>query len=263
MDMGAAKGVLVHSPPGAGKTLLAEAVANEAEPNFISIKGPKLLNKFVGESEEGVREIFRKVRGNIPTAVFLDEIDSIVTKRGRDSSGSNVTERVVPQLFTELDGLEMLEDVVAIATTNRPDLVDSALLCPDRLNRHIHVPMSDEDTCHIILGAHTHEKPFTDDVNPGKIMSKTDDYVDTDFEMFAHEVSMDAFRRLVRNVQKEEVDGSVSNVRVTMDHLKDAPDEIGASTTDDVCRHYEEVEGHPQKSRIERDRETEVGHTLQ
>ncbi|WP_293027764.1 CDC48 family AAA ATPase, partial [Natronococcus sp.] len=126
MDMEAAKGVLMYGPPGTGKTLLAKAVANESQSNFISIKGPELLNKYVGESEKGVREVFEKARSNAPTVIFFDEIDSIAGERGQRQGDSGVGERVVSQLLTELDGLEELEDVVVIATTNRPDLIDSA-----------------------------------------------------------------------------------------------------------------------------------------
>ena len=145
MDMQAAKGVLMYGPPGTGKTLLAKAIANEAQSNFISIKGPELLNKYVGESEKGVREVFEKARSNAPTVVFFDEIDSIAGERGQRSGDSGVGERVVSQLLTELDGLEELEDVVVIATTNRPDLIDQALLRPGRLDRHVHVPVPDAE----------------------------------------------------------------------------------------------------------------------
>ncbi|WP_148414410.1 CDC48 family AAA ATPase [Haloferax sp. KTX1] len=263
MDMDAAKGVLMYGPPGTGKTLLAKAVANEAESNFISIKGPELLNKFVGESEKGVREVFKKARENAPTVVFFDEIDSIATERGRDSSSSGVTERVVSQLLTELDGLEALEDVVVIATTNRPDLIDSALLRPGRLDRHVHVPVPDEDARRAILDVHTRNKPLADDVNLDKIASKTDGYVGADLEALAREASMNASREFIRSVEKEDIGESVGNVRVTMEHFEDALDEIGASVTDDVRRRYEEIEERFQKSEVERDRETEVGRTFQ
>jgi len=172
LDMQAAKGVLMYGPPGTGKTLLAKAVANEAESNFISIKGPELLNKFVGESEKGVREVFSKARENAPTIVFFDEIDSIATERGQGTGDSGVGERVVSQLLTELDGLESLEDVVVIATTNRPDLIDSALLRPGRLDRHVHVPVPDEDARRKILEVHTRNKPLADDVDLGVIAGR-------------------------------------------------------------------------------------------
>ena len=165
MDMNAAKGVMMYGPPGTGKTLLAKAVANEAESNFISIKGPELLNKFVGESEKGVREVFSKARENAPTVIFFDEIDSIAGERGRNMGDSGVGERVVSQLLTELDGLEELEDVVVVATSNRPDLIDSALLRPGRLDRHVHVPVPDEDAREAIFEVHTRDKPLADGID--------------------------------------------------------------------------------------------------
>ncbi|WP_416840988.1 CDC48 family AAA ATPase [Haloferax sp. DFSO52] len=263
MDMDAAKGVLMYGPPGTGKTLLAKAVANEAESNFISIKGPELLNKFVGESEKGVREVFKKARENAPTVVFFDEIDSIATERGRDSSSSGVTERVVSQLLTELDGLEALEDVVVIATTNRPDLIDSALLRPGRLDRHVHVPVPDEEARRAILDVHTRDKPLADDVDLDKIASHTEGYVGADLEALAREASMNASREFIQSVKREEIHESIGNVRVTMKHFEDALDESTPSVTDDVRRRYEEIEERFQKSEVERDRETEIGRTFQ
>ena len=263
MDMDAAKGVLMYGPPGTGKTLLAKAVANEAESNFISIKGPELLNKFVGESEKGVREVFKKARENAPTVVFFDEIDSIATERGRDSTSSGVTERVVSQLLTELDGLEALEDVVVIATTNRPDLIDSALLRPGRLDRHVHVPVPDEEARRAILDVHTRDKPLADDVDLDKIASKTDGYVGADIEALAREASMNASREFILSVKKEEIGESVGNVRVTMEHFENALDEVSPSVTDDVRRRYEEIEERFRKSEVERDQETEIGRTFQ
>ncbi len=174
MDMQAAKGVLMYGPPGTGKTLLAKAVANEAESNFISIKGPELLNKYVGESEKGVREVFEKARSNAPTVIFFDEIDSIAGERGQGQTDSGVGERVVSQLLTELDGLEELEDVVVIATTNRPDLIDSALLRPGRLDRHVHVPVPDEEGRKRIFEVHTRDKPLADAVDLEWLASETE-----------------------------------------------------------------------------------------
>lgn len=263
MDMDAAKGVLMYGPPGTGKTLLAKAVANEAESNFISIKGPELLNKFVGESEKGVREVFKKARENAPTVVFFDEIDSIAAERGSDTTSSGVTERVVSQLLTELDGLEALEDVVVIATTNRPDLIDAALLRPGRLDRHVHVPVPDEEARRAILDVHTREKPLADDVDLDKIASKTEGYVGADLEALAREASMNASREFIQSVNKEEIDESIGNVRVTMEHFENALDEIGPSVTDDVRRRYDEIEERFQKSEVERDRDTGVGRTFQ
>ena len=262
LDMQAAKGVLMYGPPGTGKTLLAKAVANEAESNFISIKGPELLNKFVGESEKGVREVFSKARENAPTIVFFDEIDSIATERGQGTGDSGVGERVVSQLLTELDGLESLEDVVVIATTNRPDLIDSALLRPGRLDRHVHVPVPDEDARRKILEVHTRNKPLADDVDLGVIARKTDGYVGADIEAVAREASMNASREFIGSVTREEVRESVGNVRVTMAHFEDALDEVNPSVTAETRERYAEIEERFQRSEVDRD-EAEPGAAFQ
>ncbi|WP_144798134.1 CDC48 family AAA ATPase [Halorubrum depositum] len=252
LDMQAAKGVLMYGPPGTGKTLLAKAVANESESNFISIKGPELLNKYVGESEKGVREVFSKARENAPTIVFFDEIDSIATERGKNSGDSGVGERVVSQLLTELDGLESLEDVVVIATTNRPDLIDSALLRPGRLDRHVHVPVPDEEARRKILEVHTREKPLADDVDLDAIARKTEGYVGADLEAVAREASMNASREFIGSVTREEVGESVGNVRVTMAHFEDALDEVNPSVTPETRERYEEIEKQFQRSDVDR-----------
>ncbi|QCJ46567.1 MULTISPECIES: CDC48 family AAA ATPase [Haloprofundus] len=262
MDMAAAKGVLLYGPPGTGKTLLAKAVANEAESNFISVKGPELLNKFVGESEKGVREVFSKARENAPTVVFFDEIDAIATERGRNSGDSGVSERVVSQLLTELDGLEALEDVVVIATTNRPDLIDSALLRPGRLDRHVHVPVPDEEARRKILEVHTQHKPLADDVDLDRIARRTDGYVGADLEALAREAAMAASREFILSVKPEEVDDSVGNVRITMDHFEDALDQVGPSVTSETRERYDEIEKRFGTAEIERDTD-EMSRTFQ
>ncbi|MGZ0746457.1 CDC48 family AAA ATPase [Haloparvum sp. AD34] len=257
LDMEAAKGVLMYGPPGTGKTLLAKAVANESESNFISIKGPELLNKYVGESEKGVREIFEKARSNAPTVVFFDEIDAIATERGQNTGDSGVSERVVSQLLTELDGLESLEDVVVIATTNRPDLIDSALLRPGRLDRHIHVPVPDEDARRKILEVHTREKPLADDVDLDEIARRTANYVGADIEALTREASMAASREFIGSVSPDELAESVGNVRITMAHFEEALEEVGPSVTEESKEKYEEIEERFQKADVET--EEEVG----
>ena len=252
LDMQAAKGVLMYGPPGTGKTLLAKAVANESESNFISIKGPELLNKYVGESEKGVREVFSKARENAPTIVFFDEIDSIATERGKNSGDSGVGERVVSQLLTELDGLESLEDVVVIATTNRPDLIDSALLRPGRLDRHVHVPVPDETARRRIFEVHTRDKPLADDVDLDALARKTEGYVGADIEAVAREASMNASREFIGSVTREEVGESVGNVRVTMQHFEDALDEVNPSVTPETRERYEEIEKQFKRSEVDR-----------
>jgi transitional endoplasmic reticulum ATPase len=242
MDMQAAKGVLMYGPPGTGKTLLAKAVANESESNFISIKGPELLNKYVGESEKGVREIFSKARENAPTVIFFDEIDAIATERGQNTGDSGVSERVVSQLLTELDGLESLEDVVVIATSNRPDLIDSALLRPGRLDRHVHVPVPDEAARRAIFSVHTRDKPLADDVDLDALARRTENYVGADIEAVCREASMAASREFINSVSPDELGESVGNVRVTMDHFERALDEVNPSVTAETRERYEEIE---------------------
>ncbi|MFD1687348.1 CDC48 family AAA ATPase [Halobellus litoreus] len=263
MDMQSAKGVLMYGPPGTGKTLLAKAVANESESNFISVKGPELLDKYVGESEKGVREIFKKARENAPTVVFFDEIDSIATERGRNTGDSGVSERVVSQLLTELDGLETLEDVVVVATTNRPDLIDSALLRPGRLDRHVHVPVPDEDGRRAIFAVHTEAKPLADDVDLDELAAETEGYVGADIEAVCREASMAASREFINSVSREEVAESVGNVRVTMEHFEDALDEVAPSVTAETRERYEQIEQRFQTSEVEREPEADVSRTFQ
>ncbi|MDO8627973.1 MAG: AAA family ATPase, partial [Candidatus Diapherotrites archaeon] len=172
MGIKPSKGVLLYGPPGTGKTLLAKAVATESEANFISIKGPELLSKFVGESERGVRKIFRRARQVSPVIIFFDEIDSIASSRGR-SSDSGVNERVVAQLLTEIDGIEEMKDVFIIAATNRPDLVDPALLRPGRIDKLIEVKAPDEKGRNEILKIHTKNVPMDKDVKLEEIAGKT------------------------------------------------------------------------------------------
>jgi len=263
LDMAAAKGVMLYGPPGTGKTLLAKAVANEAESNFISIKGPELLNKFVGESEKGVREVFSKARENAPTVVFFDEIDSIASERGQNSGDSGVGERMVSQLLTELDGLESLEDVVVIATSNRPDLIDSALLRPGRLDRHVHVPVPDEDARRKIFAVHTGEKPLADDVDLDKLARRTEGYVGADIEAVCREASMAASREFIGSVAREEVGESVGNVRVTMDHFEHALEEVQPSVTEETKRHYEEIERKFNRSDVDDTADATIGEAFQ
>ena len=262
MDLNAAKGVLLYGPPGTGKTLLAKAVANEAQSNFISIKGPELLNKFVGESEKGVREVFEKARSNAPTVVFFDEIDSIAGERGQNRSDSGVGERVVSQLLTELDGLEELEDVVVIATTNRPDLIDNALLRPGRLDRHVHVPVPDEEARRKIFEVHTRDKPLAEGVDLDDLAARTDGYVGADIEAVTREASMAATREFLGSVDPEDIGDSVGNVKVTMDHFEQALDEVAPSVTEETRERYDEIEERFDTAEAETG-DNELGRTFQ
>ena len=220
-----AKGVLLYGPPGTGKTLLAKAVANEANSNFISIKGPELFNKYVGESEKGVREVFSKARENAPTVVFFDEIDAIASERGRGVGDSNVGERVVSQLLTELDGLEELEDVVVIATTNRPDLIDDALLRPGRLDRHVEVSEPDEAARREIFEIHTEDKPLADDIDLADLVERTDGYVGADIEAVCREAATIAVREYVRATASGEA-ADVDEIELTMNRFEQALEEV-------------------------------------
>jgi transitional endoplasmic reticulum ATPase len=263
MDMDPAKGVLLYGPPGTGKTLLAKAVANESKSNFISIKGPELLNKYVGESEKGVREVFEKARANAPTVIFFDEIDAIAGERGRNMGDSGVGERVVSQLLSELDGIEQLEDVVVVATTNRPDLIDKALLRPGRLDRHVHVPVPDEEARRKIFAVHTRDKPLADGVDLEWLASRTEGYVGADIEAVAREASMAATREFIAQVDPDEIDESVGNVRVAREHFEHALDEVTPSVTDDVRERYDEIEQQFKQSEAGVDGEETVGRTFQ
>ncbi|WP_122089049.1 AAA family ATPase [Halalkalicoccus subterraneus] len=231
-----ATGVLLYGPPGTGKTLLAKAVANEADSNFISIKGPELLDKYVGESERGVREIFAKARENAPTVVFFDELDALAAERGGGPGGSNVGERVVSQLLTELDGLEELENVVVIATTNRPDLIDDALLRSGRLDRHIHVSAPDEEARREIFAVHTRGKPLADDVDLDWLAAETEGYVGADVEAVCREAATAAVRGYVND------GGSVEGIFLTCAGFEHALSAVDPSATDGPGRFADRFE---------------------
>ena len=202
------KGVLMHGPPGTGKTLLAKAVASESEANFIAIKGPELLSKWVGESEKGVREVFRKARQTAPTVIFFDEIDSIANTRGTDAGSSGVTQRVVNQLLTEIDGMEDLHDVAIIAATNRPDIIDPGLMRPGRFDRHIKVDTPDEDSRLKIFKVHTKDMPLASDVNLEKLAKHSEGYVGADIEAVCREAAMLTLRN---NIDADEVNMKAFN----------------------------------------------------
>ena len=184
------KGTLLYGIPGTGKTLLAKAVASESEANFISVKGPELLSKWVGESEKGVREVFRKAKQAAPTVIFFDEIDAIASARSGNDTDSGVTKRVVNQLLTEMDGLEELEDVAIIAATNRPDILDAGLMRPGRFDRHIQVKEPDEEARIAIFKVHTKNMPLAKDVNLKKLAKNTEGYVGADIEAVCREAAM-------------------------------------------------------------------------
>ena len=221
------KGILLYGPPGTGKTLMAKAAANESEANFISIKGPELLSKWVGESEKGVREIFRKARQAAPCIIFFDELDAIAPTRGGDHGDSHVTERVISQFLTEMDGLEILTNVVVIAATNRPDIIDPALLRPGRFDRILYVSPPDRDSRLQILKIHTKKKPLSDDVNIENLADKTDGYTGADIASLSSAAVMLALREhITKYPDSKEAEKQTGDLKISMKHFEEAMKKI-------------------------------------
>ncbi|KUO42916.1 MAG: hypothetical protein APU95_00235 [Hadesarchaea archaeon YNP_N21] len=221
------RGILLYGPPGTGKTLLARAVATESEANFISIKGPELLSKWVGESERAVREVFKKARMAAPAIIFFDEIDSVVPRRGSGIGDSQVTERVISQLLTELDGLEKLENVVLIAATNRPDLIDPALLRPGRIDRLVLVSAPDKKARLEIFKIHTKGMPLHRDVDLDKLAAETEGYSGADIAALCREAAMLVLRKDIKGRE------------VRMEDFREAMKKIKPSITPEVQKFYE------------------------
>jgi transitional endoplasmic reticulum ATPase len=230
------KGILLYGPPGTGKTLMAKAAANESEANFISIKGPELLSKWVGESEKGVREVFRKARQAAPCIIFFDEIDAIAPRRGGGFSGdSHVTERLISQLLTELDGLEILTNVVVIGATNRPDIIDAALLRPGRFDRLLYVPSPDRDSRIQIIKIHTKKKPLADDVNIEKLADHTDRYTGADIASLSSAAVMLALREHISKYKDpKEADNHTQELKIHMRHFEEAIKKIRPLSTQEL-----------------------------
>ena len=221
------KGILLYGPPGTGKTLIAKAAAHESEANFISIKGPELLSKWVGESEKGVREVFRKARGAAPCIVFFDEIDAIAPTRGGAGSDSHVTERLISQLLTELDGLEILTNVVVIAATNRPDIIDPALLRPGRFDRLLYVPPPDKESRLQVIKIHTTKKPLADDVKIDVLADQTEGYTGADIAALASAAVMLALREHVAKYKDpKEAERTKEELKIHMSHFEEAMKKI-------------------------------------
>ncbi len=216
VNVDAPKGILLHGPTGTGKTLIAKAIAKMTESNFISIKGPELLSKWVGESEKGVREIFRKARLAAPCIIFLDEVDALVPRRG-GSSDSRVTENVVSQILTEIDGLEELHNVLIIGATNRLDIVDPAILRPGRFDRIIEVPLPDAKGRSNIFKIHTKKKPLAKDVDLEKIVERTDGFSGAEIAAIANRAGITALKRYVNGKSS-----SVKEIEITQNDLIDA-----------------------------------------
>ncbi|HEY5735799.1 MAG TPA: CDC48 family AAA ATPase [Nitrosopumilus sp.] len=221
VDVESPKGILLHGPPGTGKTMIAKALAKMTESNFISIKGPELLSKWVGESEKGVREIFRKARLAAPCIIFLDEVDALVPRRGSGGSNSHVTENVVSQILTEIDGLEELHNVLIIGATNRLDIVDEALLRPGRFDRIIKVPNPDEKGRQHIFEIHTKKKPLASDVKISEIVKLTDDFSGAEIAAVTNRAAIAALKRYVAGKSK-----NVKEIKITQQDLIDAVDKV-------------------------------------
>lgn len=219
------KGILLIGPPGCGKTMLARAVATESEANFISIKGPEVFSRWVGESEKAIREVFRKARMASPAVIFFDEVDSLVPRRGLGDGDSGVTERVISQLLTEMDGIMPLEDIIVIAATNRPDLVDSAVLRPGRFDRLIYVPEPDETARLEIFKIHTKNMPLSNDVDI-KAHRMTKGYSGADISSVCREAAMNALRR------------DINAKEVTFSDFEKAMEEVPPSISPEIANWY-------------------------
>ncbi len=240
-DVTPPKGFLLHGPPGTGKTLLAKAVATETEVNFINVKGPELLSKWVGESERGVREIFRKARQAAPCIIFLDEIDSLTPRRGSGAGDSHVTERVVSQILTELDGLEELRNVVVIGATNRPDMIDSALLRPGRLGKLLEIPKPDKEARLEIFKIHTRKKPLGDDVDLEELAKKTDGKTGADIAAICNEASLEAIREFIEKYpDSEQAKENIKQLTINAAHFQRAMGEEPTDISDN--KHVSEPE---------------------
>ncbi len=221
------KGILLYGPPGTGKTLLAKAVATESEANFLSVKGPEIFSKWVGESEKAIRELFKKAKQTAPSIVFFDEIDAIAPRRG-SYEGTRVTETVVNQLLTSIDGLEQMNDVVIIGATNRPDIIDPSLLRPGRFDEIVLVGVPDKEARESIFEIHTKNMPLAKDVDIDELAEITEGYVGADIEAICREAGMMALRENVNEV--------------TMEHFMRAIKEVHPSVDEEMMEYYKEME---------------------
>lgn len=221
------KGILLYGPPGCGKTMLARAVATEGEANFISIKGPEIFSKWVGESEKAIREVFRKGKTAAPSVIFFDELDALVPRRGMGYGDSGVSERVISQLLTEMDGIESLENVVIIGATNRPDILDPAILRPGRFDRLIYVPAPDRATRYQIFKIHTKNVPLARDADLDQLSNQVAGYSGADIEAVVREAAMIALRR------------DVESKEVTLEDFRDGLEKVRPSISPDMENWYQ------------------------
>jgi transitional endoplasmic reticulum ATPase len=215
----AAKGILLHGPPGTGKTLLAKAVASQSGVNFISVKGPALLSKFVGESERGIREVFKKARQAAPCIIFFDEIDSLAPVRSSGASDSGVAQRVISQLLTEMDGVEELKGVLVVAATNRRDMLDPALLRPGRFDLLLEVPPPDPAGRAQIFAVHLAGKPTAPGVDVAALVARTDGFTGAEIETVCDRAALLAVRAFIdRKADEADLEG----LQITARHLEAA-----------------------------------------
>ena len=235
MGIRPSRGILLYGPPGTGKTLLAKAVAKESEANFIQVKGPELMSMWVGESEKGVRKIFERARQVAPCIIFFDEIDSLAGKRGIDA-GTKVTERILNQLLAEMDGLEDLKDILIIGATNRPDMLDPALLRPGRFDKILLVNAPEEAGRLNIFNIHTEKMPITKDVNIKDLAKKTTGYTGADIEAVIREAAILSLRE------------SIDSKEVRKKHFDEALKKIKPSVTKPTIEVYKKVEENYLKS---------------
>jgi len=237
------KGILLYGPPGCGKTLLARAVATESKANFISIKGPELLSKWVGESEKAIREVFRKAKMAAPCIIFFDEFDSIAPSRGRHTTDSGVSEKVLSQFLTELDGLEINKDIVVIAATNRPDILDPALIRPGRIDRILLVSSPDEKGRLEILKIFTRDMPLANNLELESLKELIDGFSGADIETLCREAAMIALRENIRAR------------KVSLAHFKEARKLVYPTLTTEVINWYEKFGEKLKSRRIEESKE--------
>jgi transitional endoplasmic reticulum ATPase len=231
----APKGVLLYGPPGTGKTLLAKAIAHESEANFITAKGSDLLSKWYGESEKKIAEIFKRARQVAPSIIFLDELDSLAPIRGASASEPQVTARILNQLLSEMDGLEELRAVVVIGATNRPDIIDPALLRPGRFDELILVPVPDEGARREIFRVHSEKMTLAEDFDIEKLVSLTDQYTGADIAAVCKKAGRDALRE------------DLHAKSVKQKHFLQAIEETGSSVTPDTMKYYQAIKGELRK----------------
>jgi transitional endoplasmic reticulum ATPase len=216
------KGILLYGPPGTGKTLLAKAVASETKVNFISIKGPSLMSKFVGESEKGVREVFKTAKQASPAIIFFDEIDAVVPRRGSGIAEAGVAERIVSQFLAEMDGIEELKGVVVLAATNRLDMIDPALLRGGRFDLVIELPLPDEDTRFSIYGIHTKNKPLGKDVDLRALAKETAGLAGSDIEFICRKASTLTIREYINHTQNSKLETRKVQLTISKGHFEEA-----------------------------------------